>query len=78
MKYIRHDKLGFIMWQSIGGEPRHSDVATFMVNSYGGAILSAGFVMDMGDGPRCFGDSGSLNLGGLPDDTDALKQQLAS
>jgi hypothetical protein len=31
MKYIRHDRLGFILWHSIGGQPRHSDVARFFL-----------------------------------------------
>ena len=78
MKYIRHDRLGFTLWHSIGGQPRHSDVAEFMLNAHGGAILSAGFVMDIGDGLQCFGDSGSLNIACRDDDTEALKKQLST
>lgn len=78
MKYIRHDRLGFIMWHSIGGQPRHSDVAGFFLAAHGGQLLSAGFVMDVGGGLQCFGDSGSLNLACRDDDTDALKKQLST
>lgn len=79
MKYIRHDRICFVLWQSIGGRPAHSEVAAMILKDQGGAIVSAGFVMySDATGPHCFGDSGSLQLSSQPGDTDALKAQLAS
>ncbi len=77
MKYIRHDSLGFVIWNSIGGKPSHKDMADFVLQAHGGELLSAGFVLKMGNELNCFGDSASLDmLAARSDDAEALQRQL--
>ena len=81
MKYIRHSEFGFILWKARSGMLSHQDMwlsVAVLPIARQGKLLSAGFVnFELGDGePACYGDSGSLNLECLPDDTAMLKKQL--
>ena len=71
MKYIRHKKLGFILFE---GSVPHAEVAS----QFGGReeVLSAGFVFAPAGEPRCLGHSGTLNLGTQASDADDLRQRL--
>jgi hypothetical protein len=71
MKYIRHKKLGFILFE---GGIAHAEVAS----RFGGAdeVVSAGFVFAPQLEARCVGYSGTLNLGHSPADTDDLKVRM--
>lgn len=71
MKYIRHRKLGFILFE---GNVRHDDVA----KSLGGAseVVSAGFVFTPGVDLMCMGHSSTLNIGSGPSDARDLKSRL--
>ena len=73
MKYIRHRKLGFVVFE---GSVRHAEVA----ESLGGAeeIMSAGFIVTPAVDLRCVGHSSSLNLGVLPRDGEDLQDRLTS
>ena len=74
-KYIRHDKIGFVIW------PRtdalwHAHVAESVQRRKHGAILSAGFVTFTGGFVCCYGMSDSLGIASRPDDSEALAVQL--
>ncbi len=71
MKYIRHKRLGFILFE---GTVPHAAVA----NELGGPdeVVSAGFVFTPGGQPKCLGHSGTLNLGAGASDTDDLRHRL--
>lgn len=71
MKYIRHKKLGFILFE---GSVPHVAVA----DHFGGReeVVSAGFVFSPAGEAKCLGHSGTLNLGASACDTDDLRQRL--
>jgi hypothetical protein len=67
MKYIRHKKLGMIMFENAIA---HSDMVS-IVGAQRSDIQSAGFVVRMpGGGVECNGMSGSLNIESKPKDTE--------
>ncbi len=71
MKYIRHKKLGFVLFEATVG---HDDVA----NSLGGPeeVLSAGFVFAQPVELRCIGSSFSLNICASPSDGRDLRTRI--
>jgi hypothetical protein len=77
MKYIQHDKLGFILWRAKSGMFSHKEMADLILAAKPGKLLSAGFVLSLDDGQlKCFGDSLTLNLSSHENDTALLKTQL--
>ncbi len=74
-KYIRHRVRGLVLWASITAIS-HADMAERL--AWPAAELhSAGFVfLDERALPVCTGHSGSLNMGAVPSDTQALRRQL--
>lgn len=73
-KYVRHSTIGFVLWPKTD-TLWHSHVGN-LLNRAGGKIISAGFCYVAFGEVRCFGRSESLNIGGLPDDEQALAKQL--
>lgn len=71
MKYIRHRKLGFILFEAA---VRHDEVASQLGGR--GEVVSAGFVFTPDIDPKCIGHSGSLNLGTAPYDSTDLKHRM--
>ncbi len=72
MKYIRHRKFGFILFE---GTVRHDELARRL----GGLddVISAGFVFaPMVENLACTGHSGSLNVGAGPSDAVELKDRI--
>jgi hypothetical protein len=71
MKYIRHRKLGFVIFE---GSVRHDEVA----NQLGGIsqVVSAGFVVTPDIDLKCLGHSGSLDVGTAPYDSADLKNRM--
>jgi len=70
MKYIREKRLGFILWPD--NAAYHSDMAKRLHL----VVHSAGFVRTEPEGLVCFGESESLGISSLPEDTTLLRQQL--
>lgn len=68
MKYIRHSQLGLILFKN---DIIHSDMAYAIKGRVSGSILSAGFINLKT--LQCYGDSLSLNLSSLPEDTNLLQ-----
>lgn len=76
MKYIRHEKVGFILWPN-SDELWHSTIGHLLLTHCVGEILSAGFVYyDVSGKPVCSGRSESLGIAARADDTAALREQL--
>jgi hypothetical protein len=73
MKYIRHRKLGFVIFE---GSVRHDDVA----RQLGGPsqVISAGFIFTPEIELKCLGHSGSLNVGTAPYDSTDLKKLMGA
>lgn len=73
MKYIRHKKLGFILFEPSVG---HDAVA----RSLGGLdeVVSAGFVFAPKIDLKCLGHSSSLNLSAAPDDASDLRSRMSA
>ena len=71
MKYIRHHKLGFILFEASVG---HDEVARCL----GGAekVISAGFVFAPTAAVKCIGHSSSLNLSAAPSDGPDLQSRM--
>lgn len=79
-KYIRHHRLGFILWPKLEDEHDfwHSHMATAVC---GGRlarteIVSAGFVEFKDGAARCYGHSESLRVRSSETDTADLNKQL--
>jgi len=72
-KYIRHSKVGFILWPTDHGL-HHHQVAE--VVKYHGHIISAGFVSIIDGGVFCFGKSDTLQIVSGGDDSQLLAEQL--
>ena len=72
MKYIRHKKLGFVLFE---GSVGHDEVA----RSLGGReqVMSAGFVFAPGVVLKCLGHSSSLDLSSGPSDESDLVSRMA-
>lgn len=75
LKYIRHEKIGFILWAQTD-DLWHSHMARLTNGRLPGKVISAGFADLEGGIVRCHGRSESLNLDPLPDDSTALAKQL--
>jgi hypothetical protein len=86
MKYIRHSKIGFVLWARTN-DVFHSDVANAVLNGSEretgnrGEIVSAGFVqlrqsIAGGHLLRCNGQSESLGISSKSEDSDLLYQFL--
>jgi hypothetical protein len=73
-KYIRTARAGFVLWAACS-PINHADMAA-AVGPRAGQVLSAGFVLMVGNRPRCMGCSTSLDLEALPGDSEALAAQL--
>lgn len=74
-KFIRHRDRGFVLWDSLT-EISHAHMVQLLCFVHA-EILSAGFVrFEPGGLPVCEGHSGSLNMGAVPSDTQALRRQL--
>lgn len=73
MKYIRHKKLGFVLFEP---SLMHDEVARRL----GGAeeILSAGFVFAPSNDLKCLGHSSSLNCSAAPDDASDLRARMTA
>ena len=73
MKYIRHKKFGFILFEPSVG---HDAVARRL----GGPddILSAGFVFAPKLDLKCLGYSSSLNVGAASDDASDLRSRMST
>ena len=72
MKYIRHKKLGFILFE---GSVQHAELA----RSLGATedVLSAGFVFAPNVSLKCLGHSSTLNLSASPADETDLRTRMA-
>ena len=71
MKYIRHRKFGFVLFEPSFG---HAEVAQSLGEP--SDVLSAGFVFTPGVDLRCVGHSSSLNLATAPHDATDLQSRL--
>lgn len=75
-KYVRHSKLGFILWSDMN-DIWHKHIGEWIVARYGGKIISAGFVQVEPDTEViCFGKSESLGISSDSEDSELLKKQL--
>jgi hypothetical protein len=74
-KYIRHSKLGFILWPK-EDDLWHMHVGQMLLKQTLGTIVSAGFVTFEREGPVCHGRSESLRIQSLPEDTALLRKQM--
>lgn len=75
LKYVRHSRIGFILWVSDGGL-YHVSVGNLLREEVGGEIVSAGFARLTGERVKCYGMSESLNIASKPEDSSALAAQL--
>jgi hypothetical protein len=75
MKYIRHSKIGFILWPRTD-DLCHSHVAASIRHPKTGAVISAGFCKVHEGAVACWGRSESLNIDSRQDDAEILGQQL--
>lgn len=74
MKYVRHDVKGVFLFPIITPGVSHESVAKFLGPS---GVISAGFVDLSGEeGAKCFGESESLGIGGLEDDSQVINKQM--
>lgn len=79
LKYVRHDPIGFVTWPV--GDPRgdglyHAHIGLALKFHVAGKLVSAGFaIIDQGT-VRCYGESESLHMRSLPEDTALLAAQL--
>jgi hypothetical protein len=71
MKYIRHKKLGFILFE---GKVPHVEVAQQLGGV--GEVESAGFVFAPDMEVRCLGHSGTLDVGTAPYDSADLRSRM--
>ena len=75
-KYIRHSKIGFIIWPKTD-DVWHNAMGKFICNQcFNNEILSAGFVSFKDGKPRCYGGSESLHIYSLPDDSEKIAEQF--
>jgi hypothetical protein len=75
MKYIRHSKIGFILWPRTD-DLWHSHVAASIRHPKTGAVISAGFCKVREGAVACWGRSESLNIDSRTDDAEMLARQL--
>jgi hypothetical protein len=73
-KYIRMQWAGFIVWDA-AAPLSHSQVARAL-DLPGDGVISAGFVERQGAALVCTGESTSLGMKALPDDTKHLQAQM--
>jgi hypothetical protein len=71
LKYLRHERVGFVTWPASDDGPWHTHMAVFL-----GQPMSAGFASIEFGKVRCYGRSESLCLDSRPDDSAALAVQL--
>lgn len=71
MKYIRHKKLGFVLFE---GSVQHAEVARSLGST--DDIVSAGFVFAPHVAFKCLGHSSSLNLSVAPADESDLRARM--
>lgn len=82
IKYIRLKIVGFILWPRVYPDPdadpiSHKNMSVFVKQKAGNdEILSAGFVQFKNGKAFCSGNSQSLGLGSLEEDSGLLSQQL--
>lgn len=72
MKYVRSEEEGFLLSPQGLESIAHARVARL----FRSPIVSAGFVRFSNWKPRCYGQSESLRIGSLPEDSDLLAEQL--
>lgn len=70
-KYIRFQNIGFVIWPKTDSL-WHSHVARFVKD----VPVSAGFVTFGVDSVRCYGESESMGMSSLPEDSSLLIVQL--
>jgi len=73
MKYIRHKKLGFVLFE---GTVQHVELARSLGSPE--EVLSAGFVFAPNVSLRCLGHSSTLNLSAGPADESDLRSRMAA
>jgi hypothetical protein len=73
-KYIRLQWAGFVVWDAMA-PLSHAQVAQQLAVP-GDWVISAGFVERRGVSLVCGGESTSLGMRALPDDTEHLRAQL--
>lgn len=74
MKYVRHKRKGFFLFLANGDEhPWHKHMADFVGRQ---DIISAGFVGFKNGVPTCYGESESLHLCPLEEDTSILRNEM--
>lgn len=77
MKYVRHEVKGVFLFPILAPGVSHYSVAQFLGSS---GVISAGFVdlpIAIGEeGAKCFGESQSLGIGGLEDDSTVINKQM--
>jgi hypothetical protein len=71
MKYIRHKKFGFVLFE---GSVQHAEVARSLGNT--DEVVSAGFVFAPNVTLKCLGHSSSLNLSVAPADEPDLRARM--
>lgn len=74
-KYVRHSIVGFILFPD-QDLLWHRHVGDLVRECAGGKIISAGFAHISKGGVECFGESESLEIKSLPEDSDLLSTQL--
>jgi len=73
-KYINHSELGFVAFRRTD-LVTHRDLANTMLR-HKGHIVSAGVVRFIEGKPHCYGESLSLNIKSLPEDSEKFAYQL--
>ena len=74
-KYIRLQWGGIVLWDSLA-PISHAQMAELLAKIPGDAPISAGMVQTVDGMLTCHGESTSLGLRSLPEDTEVLRCQL--
>lgn len=74
LKYVRHSDLGFVLWAR-SDDLCHRHVGHLLAR-VPGTIISAGFCSLAGGVVCCWGESESLSIKSLPEDSRELAKQL--
>ena len=75
LKYVRHSRIGFILWPSTE-DLWHKHIAELALDHAGGEIVSTGFARLACGKAKTWGMSESLGIASMPDDSTALAEQL--
>lgn len=73
-KYVRFERLGFVVFP-ISEDVWHAHVGNH-VRRYAGNVISAGFVVFKNGKAQCFGESESLGISSLLEDSELMTKQF--